>query len=65
MKVRDVIKLIEADGWVYIGSKGDHRQFKHPSKPGKVTVPGKPSSDLPRGTEKSILAQAGLTRRSQ
>jgi predicted RNA binding protein YcfA (HicA-like mRNA interferase family) len=64
MKVRDLIKLLEDDGWIYIGSKGSHRHFKHPSKPGKVTVPGKPASDVPRGTAKSILAQAGLTRRS-
>lgn len=65
MKVRDIIKLIEAEGWVYIGSKGSHRHYKHPRKPGKVTVPGKPSSDLPRGTEKSILKQAGLGKESQ
>ena len=60
MKVRAVIKLIEDDGWVHIRTKGSHRQFKHPNKPGKVTVAGKPSLDLPPGTLNSILKQAGL-----
>lgn len=60
MKVRDVIKLIEADGWEHVRTKGSHRQFKHPNKPGKVTVAGKPSLDLPPGTLNSILKQAGL-----
>jgi len=40
MKVRDVIKLIEADGWYLIVTKGSHRQYKHPTKPGRVTVAG-------------------------
>jgi predicted RNA binding protein YcfA (HicA-like mRNA interferase family) len=60
MKVRDVIRLIEKDGWVKIAQKGSHRQFRHPVKRGKVTVPGKMSEDLPPGTLKSILRQAGL-----
>ena len=60
MKVRAVIKLIEDDGWVHVKTKGSHRQFKHPNKPGKVTVAGKPSLDLPPGTLNSILKQAGL-----
>ena len=60
MKVRAVIKLIEKDGWVHARTKGSHRQFKHPNKPGKVTVAGKPSLDLPPGTLNSILKQAGL-----
>jgi predicted RNA binding protein YcfA (HicA-like mRNA interferase family) len=60
MKVRDVIRLIENDGWIRIAQKGSHRQFRHPIKSGKVTVPGKMSEDLPRGTVKSILRQAGL-----
>ena len=60
MKVRAVIKLIEDDGWVHVKTKGSHRQFKHPNKPGKVTVAGKPSLDIPPGTLNSILKQAGL-----
>jgi len=60
MKVNEVIRLIENDGWEHLRTKGSHRQFKHPSKPGKVTVAGKPSLDLPPGTLNSILKQAGL-----
>jgi len=60
MKVRDVIRRLADDGWVQVGQKGSHRQFKHPSKPGRVTVPGKPLDDLPEGTYRSILRQAGL-----
>lgn len=60
MNVRDVIKLIEHDGWEHVRTKGSHRQFKHPNKPGKVTVAGKPSLDVPPGTLNSILKQAGL-----
>jgi len=60
MKVRDVIRLLANDGWVQVAQKGSHRQFRHPSKRGKVTVPGNLSDDLPIGTLKSILRQAGL-----
>jgi len=60
MKVREIIKLIEADGWYRIKAKGGHRQYKHPTKPGRVTVPGQMSEDLDKKTEKSILMQAGL-----
>lgn len=60
MKVRTVIKLIGADGWFWVRTKGDHRQFHHPTKPGTVTVAGKPSDDIPPGTLNSILRQAGL-----
>ncbi|HYW08900.1 MAG TPA: type II toxin-antitoxin system HicA family toxin [Longimicrobium sp.] len=60
MKVREAIVLIEADGWKLARMRGSHRQFKHPSKPGTVTVAGKPSLDLPPGTLNSILKQAGL-----
>jgi predicted RNA binding protein YcfA (HicA-like mRNA interferase family) len=60
MKVREVIRLLANDGWVQVAQKGSHRQFKHPTKPGKVTVPGKMSDDLPTGTYKSILRQAAL-----
>lgn len=60
MKVGQIIKLIEGDGWAYHHSTGSHHHYKHPSKPGKVTIAGKPSYDLPPKTEKSILKQAGL-----
>ncbi len=60
MKVREVLRLLTDDGWVQVAQKGSHRQFKHSLKPGKVTVPGKMSDDLPPGTFKSILRQAGL-----
>lgn len=60
MKVRDVIKLIEGDGWVLLRTRGSHRQYRHPTKPGLVTVPGKPSDDLAAGTLNSIFKQAGL-----
>jgi predicted RNA binding protein YcfA (HicA-like mRNA interferase family) len=60
MKVRDVVKLIEADGWYRIKAKSGHRQYKHPVKAGRVTVPGQMAEDLDRKTERSILRQAGL-----
>ncbi|MBI3927560.1 MAG: type II toxin-antitoxin system HicA family toxin [Armatimonadetes bacterium] len=60
MKVREIIKLIETDGCFYHRQKGSHRQFKHPTKSGRVTVAGKPSKDLHPDTVNSILRQAGL-----
>jgi predicted RNA binding protein YcfA (HicA-like mRNA interferase family) len=60
VKIREVIKLLESDGWVQVTTRGSHRQYKHPTKPGKVTVAGKPSVDVPPGTLNSILKQAGL-----
>jgi len=60
VKVRDIIKLVEADGWRMAKQAGSHRQYKHPSKPGKVTIAGHPSMDLAQKTQKSILQQAGL-----
>jgi predicted RNA binding protein YcfA (HicA-like mRNA interferase family) len=60
MKVRDVIKLIEADGWYLVVTKGSHRQYKHPTKIGRVTVSGHLSHDLAPGTLNSILKQAQL-----
>jgi predicted RNA binding protein YcfA (HicA-like mRNA interferase family) len=60
MKVREIIRLIEADGWYRIKSKGGHRQYKHPVKCGRVTVPGQLNDELAKKTEKSILRQAGL-----
>ena len=59
-KVREVLKLLTDDGWLLVATRGSHRQFKHPSKIGRVTVPGKPSDDLSQGTLNSILRQAGL-----
>lgn len=60
MKVREVVKLLERDGWRLARTKGSHRQFKHPVKKGVVTVAGSPSTEIPRGTLNSILKQAGL-----
>ena len=60
MKVREAIRLIEQDGWYLVATRGSHRQYKHPRKPGRVTVAGKPSDDLAPGTLNSILKQAGL-----
>jgi predicted RNA binding protein YcfA (HicA-like mRNA interferase family) len=60
MKVRDTIRLIEQDGWRQVVTRGSHRQYKHPRKPGRVTIAGKPSDDLAPGTVNSILKQAGL-----
>ena len=60
MKVRDVIRRLERDGWALVRTRGSHRQFRHPSKPGKVTVAGQPGMNLPAGTLASILKQAGL-----
>jgi predicted RNA binding protein YcfA (HicA-like mRNA interferase family) len=65
LKVSEMIKLIEDDGWYLVAIRGSHRQYKHPAKPGRVTVPGKLSKELPPGTERSILRQAGITRRAQ
>ncbi len=52
--------MLEEDGWVLARTKGSHRQFRHPTKPGTVTVAGKPSVDVPPGTLNSIFKQAGL-----
>jgi len=59
---RKLIKLLEDDGWVRIGVTGSHHHFKHPIKPGKVTIPH-PRKDLPTGTVRSLLRQAGLLER--
>ena len=59
-KVREAIKLIEADGWRKVTTKGSHRQFKHPNKTGRVTIAGRLSDDLAPGTYNSMLKQAGL-----
>ncbi len=60
MKVREILRLIEADGWYLVVTRGSHRQYKHPTKMGKVTVAGHPGDDLPPGTLNSVLKQAQL-----
>jgi predicted RNA binding protein YcfA (HicA-like mRNA interferase family) len=60
MKVQEVIKRIEADGWYLVVTRGSHRQYKHSKKPGRVTIAGKPSDDVAPGTLNSILKQAKL-----
>jgi predicted RNA binding protein YcfA (HicA-like mRNA interferase family) len=58
--VRDILKQLADDGWVVVTIRGSHRQLKHPSKPGRVTVHGKPSDSIAPGTLNSILKQSGL-----
>lgn len=60
MKINDVLIMLKEDGWYLVTTRGSHRQFKHPIKSGRVTVPGKPSDDLAVGTLNSILKQAKL-----
>lgn len=60
MKIRDVLKQLQKDGWVLVRTRGSHRQFRHPVKSGTVTVAGHPSVDLPPGTLRSIFKQADL-----
>jgi len=60
MKVREIIKIIQKDGWYLKRIKGSHRQYKHDSKPGLVTIPGRMGDDIAIGTLKSILKQARL-----
>lgn len=60
MKVRDIVALIEQDGWLLVRIRGSHHHYKHPTKPGVVTVPGSRNDDLAPGTVRSIYKQAGL-----
>jgi predicted RNA binding protein YcfA (HicA-like mRNA interferase family) len=60
LKVRDLIRLLEDDGWRLVRTRGSHRQFKNANKPGAVTVAGKAGVDVPPGTLNSVLKQAGL-----
>jgi predicted RNA binding protein YcfA (HicA-like mRNA interferase family) len=60
VKVRDLIKLIENDGWRHVRTRGSHRQYKHPVKRGRVTVPGHSGDDVHPDTLKSVLSQTGL-----
>lgn len=59
MGSREIIKKIKADGWYLVATKGSHQQFKHPTKPGRVTVPH-PKRDLPLGTLRSVEKQSGV-----
>ena len=60
VKVREIIRMLEADGWFLVQQEGSHRQFKHATKRGRVTVAGKPGHEVPKGTLASILRQAQL-----
>ena len=60
MKIRDIIKLIEAEGWYLVETKGSHRQYKHSKIPGRVTIAGHSNDDLGPATLNSILKQAKL-----
>jgi len=64
VRVRDVIRLIQSDGWRVVATRGSHRQYKHDTKLGRVTIAGKPPDEMPRGTLNSVLKQAGLKERS-
>lgn len=59
MNSREIIKALVQDGWMQVGQKGSHVQFKHPTKPGRATVPH-PKKDVPIGTLRSIEKQSGL-----
>ncbi len=60
VKFRELIKMIEKDGWYISSQVGSHRQYKHPEKKGRVTLAGHPGDDVPVGTLHNILRQAGL-----
>ena len=60
MKIREILKVIEKEGWYLLRTRGSHRQYKHPSKKGLVTIAGKPNDELAPGTQNSIFKQAGL-----
>ncbi len=60
MKAREILKILKADGWYEVEQRGSHVQLKHPVKPGKVTVAVHGSKDIPIGTAKQIMKQAGL-----
>jgi predicted RNA binding protein YcfA (HicA-like mRNA interferase family) len=62
VKVREVVAMLKRDGWELVVMRGSHRQFKHPHKPGRVTVSGSLGDDMPKGTLSSVIKQAGLHR---
>jgi predicted RNA binding protein YcfA (HicA-like mRNA interferase family) len=59
-KVREALRLVQEDGWVFVGQQGSHRQFEHPRKPGRVTISGRESKELAPKTWATIMRQAGL-----
>ena len=63
-RVRDAIHIIEQDGWYWVRTRGSHRQYSHPDKPGRVTIAGNSGKELDIRTWYSILEQAGLDRRN-
>jgi len=63
MKVREVIRRLESDGWYHVATRGSHRQYKHPTKPGRVTVSGHLSDEMPPGTLASVFRQAQILRK--
>ena len=62
VKVRDVIEAVEAAGWVYERTRGDHRIYGRPGQPGQVTIAGKPGNDMPEGTLNSVCRAAGISK---
>jgi predicted RNA binding protein YcfA (HicA-like mRNA interferase family) len=62
MKIGEILKLLERDGWILERTRGSHRQLRHPAKPGTVTVSGKPGDEMAPGTLNNVLKQAGLKR---
>jgi predicted RNA binding protein YcfA (HicA-like mRNA interferase family) len=60
MKVREILRLLKEDGWFHVRTTGSHHHFRHPTKPGTVTVPGNPSHDLHPKTLGSIIKQSGI-----
>ena len=64
-KVREAIRIVQRDGWYLVRTRGSHRQFHHPEKPGTVTIPGHPRDDLAPATWITIQRQAGLRGRER
>ena len=65
MKIREIIKIIEKDGWHMVVQRGSHKQFKHPVKSGRVTIAGNPGDDIAPGTLNSILKQAVIKKKGE
>ena len=65
VKVRDLVRLIESDGWKHVRTTGSHRHFKHTTKPNVVTIPGNGGHDVPAGTLKAILRSAALEEKDE
>jgi predicted RNA binding protein YcfA (HicA-like mRNA interferase family) len=60
MKTRDILRLVQNDGWYQVAQRGSYRQFKHPTKRGRVTIAAHPSEEMDEGTRKSIFKQVGI-----